>query len=66
MCNDVSNNFHICEECAKENDFKYPYCCLRECGEHEFCRGCNNYNNSSASDCKLHKPNNDYLSKGGK
>lgn len=27
-----------CEECMK--DAPYDYCCKFECGEHEFCRGC--------------------------
>ena len=27
-----------CEECMK--DAPYEYCCKIECGEHEFCRGC--------------------------
>lgn len=30
----------LCKECATENKFPYIYCCLLECGEHEFCRGC--------------------------
>ena len=27
-----------CEECMK--GAPYVFCCKRECGEHEFCRGC--------------------------
>lgn len=29
-----------CYECQKEFDMKHYYCCLYECGEHEFCRNC--------------------------
>lgn len=32
MCNES------CENCMK--DSPHPYCCKLECGEHEFCRGC--------------------------
>lgn len=32
MCNES------CENCMK--DAPHPYCCKLECGEHEFCRGC--------------------------
>ena len=28
-----------CRDCME--DAPYPYCCKNECGEHEFCRGCN-------------------------
>ena len=27
-----------CDECMK--DAPYRYCCKTECGQHEFCRGC--------------------------
>ena len=27
-----------CDECMK--DAPYTFCCRMECGEHEFCRGC--------------------------
>lgn len=27
-----------CEECMK--DAPHDYCCKHECGEHEFCSGC--------------------------
>lgn len=27
-----------CEECMK--DAPHDYCCKIECGEHEFCKGC--------------------------
>lgn len=30
-----------CKECADVNLFPYKFCCIKECGEHEFCRGCN-------------------------
>lgn len=31
-----------CEECAKKYHMPFKYCCLIECGEHAFCRGCAN------------------------
>lgn len=31
-----------CEECAKKYHMPFKYCCLTECGEHAFCRGCAN------------------------
>ena len=31
-----------CEECAKKYHMPFRYCCLTECGEHTFCRGCTN------------------------
>ena len=30
-----------CEECHDRFKFPYEYCCLGECNEHEFCKGCN-------------------------
>ena len=30
---------NYCDICMK--DAPHPYCCKKECGEHEFCRGCN-------------------------
>ena len=30
-----------CEECHDQFKFPYEYCCLGECNEHEFCKGCN-------------------------
>lgn len=37
MCtNDVSD----CKTCQKEYEMPNYYCCLPECGEHEWCRGC--------------------------
>lgn len=35
-------NNEVCRECSKRYDMPYPYCCLDECGEHEFCRDCAN------------------------
>ena len=32
-----------CTACHLENKMPYPYCCLLECGEHEFCRTCARY-----------------------
>ena len=32
----IMNN--TCAECMK--DAPYHWCCRMECGEHEFCRGC--------------------------
>lgn len=29
-----------CKECAQKYNFPFDYCCLAECGEHEFCRNC--------------------------
>lgn len=28
-----------CQDCME--DAPYHFCCKKECGEHEFCRGCN-------------------------
>lgn len=36
-CNDSEKD---CKKCALEHEFPYDFCCLPECGEHEFCRGC--------------------------
>lgn len=33
-----------CEECMK--GAPYIFCCKRECGEHEFCRGCSYISNN--------------------
>lgn len=32
---------HICKSCQKQYEMPYEFCCLDECGEHEFCRNCN-------------------------
>ena len=39
-----------CAECQKEFNMPEAYCCLDECGEHEFCRSCNHgiYENDSS------------------
>lgn len=37
-CYKQEYNGGSCEECMK--DAPYEYCCKFECGEHEFCRGC--------------------------
>ena len=37
-CYEQEYNGGSCEECMK--DAPYDYCCKLECGEHEFCRGC--------------------------
>jgi hypothetical protein len=29
-----------CNKCQKEYSMPYIYCCLTECGEHEFCQNC--------------------------
>lgn len=29
-----------CKQCGRDNSFKYDFCCLNECGEHSFCKGC--------------------------
>lgn len=34
-----------CCKCARQFGFPYSYCCLEECGEHEFCRNCEVRNN---------------------
>lgn len=39
-----------CEQCHKENKMHYYFCCLFECGEHEFCRGC--HNNGKGKKCR--------------
>lgn len=37
----ITGNYdHDCEKCDAKFDFPYPYCCLDECREHEFCREC--------------------------
>lgn len=35
----ICENIKDCEQCEKEF-LKYSYCCLFECGEHEYCRNC--------------------------
>lgn len=35
-----------CQGCALINKFPFQFCCLYECGEHEFCRGCSRINKS--------------------
>ena len=35
-------NNEVCRECIERYDMPYPYCCLDECGEHEFCGDCGN------------------------
>jgi len=29
-----------CAKCQKDHKMPYNFCCLPECGEHEFCRNC--------------------------
>lgn len=36
-----SPTINDCDKCSKEYEMPHPYCCLNECNEHEFCRGCN-------------------------
>lgn len=36
-----------CEECMP--DSPHDWCCKRECGEHEFCRGCEYWNKRISS-----------------
>ena len=44
-CKYISNpNYVSCCECHQKYDFSHPYCCLDECGEHEFCKPCRNKN----------------------
>ena len=31
---------YTCLQCQADNNMPNGYCCLFECGEHEFCRGC--------------------------
>lgn len=42
-------NTKDCNQCQTEYNMPHSYCCLDECGEHEFCRGCNHgiYENDS-------------------
>lgn len=40
-------SFKNCNECMKNSP--YPFCCRAECGEHEYCSGCNWPNNRSSS-----------------
>ena len=37
-CYEQEYNGGSCEKCME--DAPYEYCCKFECGEHEFCRGC--------------------------
>lgn len=30
-----------CHECEAKYKIPHEFCCLYECGEHEFCGGCN-------------------------
>ncbi len=30
-----------CKQCSENYNMRYDFCCLNECGEHEFCKGCN-------------------------
>lgn len=36
----VIDCIHDCKECSKKYQLPFGYCCLIECGQHEFCRGC--------------------------
>lgn len=29
-----------CKDCQLKNKMPFKFCCLIECGEHEFCRAC--------------------------
>lgn len=29
-----------CKKCSEKYQMPFRFCCLIECGEHEFCRGC--------------------------
>lgn len=42
-------NTKDCNQCQTEYNMPHYYCCLDECGKHEFCRGCNHgiYENDS-------------------
>lgn len=33
---------HDCEKCQEEYELPFSHCCLNGCGEHEFCRNCEN------------------------
>ena len=37
-------NWKDCKECADVNNLPYSQCCLFECFEHDFCKGCTKYN----------------------
>lgn len=42
-----------CVGCSIKNNFPYEYCCLHECGKHEYCLDCENLNkNKDLSHCK--------------
>lgn len=42
-----------CVGCSIKNNFPYEYCCLLECGKHEYCLDCENLNkNRDLSHCK--------------
>lgn len=30
----------ICISCQEQYQMPYKYCCLDECGQHEFCKNC--------------------------
>lgn len=34
------NCINDCEECSKKYRFPFSHCCLIECGQHGYCRGC--------------------------
>jgi len=33
-------HFIPCKKCQIEYEMPHNYCCLTECGQHEFCRSC--------------------------
>lgn len=35
-----SETTYDCERCKEIYGFRYEFCCLEECGQQEFCRGC--------------------------
>jgi hypothetical protein len=51
----INKESYDCEKCHKQYETPHRYCCLNECGEHEFCRSCSKgiyLNKSNNNDTK--------------
>ena len=40
LANILFGDCPICKSCQKQYQMPHIYCCLEECGEHEFCKNC--------------------------
>ena len=40
VCSRKPTRIADCIACQAEKQMPHDYCCLMECGQHEFCRGC--------------------------